>query len=198
MYACRYGNSQLLRILHEAGFTIDSNTIQNLLHLTLYSGTTDIIKDLLRRVEVSEVYITNMLRYSATLGKRDMAFFHMINGAMVRLGDSPNVTFVNIYPKENSLFSVDNDTKIFDPSNDYGNSLPFLEISDSKRKEKSNAYFAVVTELARLGKRYKFDLILEVLSKEKQQFSKLPRRDVFSFLQEKGSLASGVRDYLSN
>ena len=148
MYACRYGNSKLLKILHDLGFTIDKNTIGNLLHLTLYSGTTRIINDFLRRVEVSQSHLTSLLKYSATLNKREMAFFHLVNGAMVKVGEKEDVEYLNIFPKENCLWSSNTNKKIFEKSAGGGSiSIPFLEISDEKKKDKSNSYFSLIFEV---------------------------------------------------
>ena len=111
MYACRYGNLEMLLMLQEIGFTFDRNNTasSNLLHLSFYSYNIKIVRYLISNLELNMKEISQLIKFSGFLKKKDIALLLLLNGGYVvyssnDLGDSPsdnNVTYCfNVYPKE--------------------------------------------------------------------------------------------------
>lgn len=205
MYACRYGNSDIFRILYKLGFVIDENTIQNLLHLTLYSRTTRIISDFLRimskdeKIKVTQQHLKDLLNYSAKLGKEDMVFFHIVNGAMVIRKSSKGREFLNCYDRNNCLYSCESEDLKFDLTQTQV-TTPYFEIVDNNQdpNERSGSIQRKVSRAFSLAKTYKLDLICRLLQNSAGSLPNLPKRDVFKYLitQENDSVLNDIKTYL--
>lgn len=135
MYACRYGNFELLQIFYALGFKIDISNLVSLVHLTCYSENMKIIDYLLNDADISPLEMTNLLRISAMLIKQEIALYFMIHGGFF-IDDSAEpgavVQYMNVFPKQASAASKEE--PIVCSSKTEGNqSSKVLKISDQKK-----------------------------------------------------------------
>lgn len=85
MYACRYGNFELLRILENLGFTLEKHNTSSstLMHLTFYSDKLSLIRHLVLNLDLNNKDYTQMMKYSIFIKKKEITFFLFLNGGYV-------------------------------------------------------------------------------------------------------------------
>ena len=107
MYACRYGNLEMLMMLQKIGFTLDRNSTgpSNLLHLSLYSYNVKIVRYLISQLDIGMKDISQLIKFSGFLKKMDIALLLLLNGGYVVYSpsdsnkqDSSEVYCYNVYP----------------------------------------------------------------------------------------------------
>jgi hypothetical protein len=189
MYACRYGNYELLKIFKELGFIIDANNALSLLHLTCFSENMDIIKYLVSTVKLGGEGISSLLRISTVLNKREIGLYFFLNGGYIIDDTNParGEHYYNIYPNtyDDKTVLMSTETNQIVPSNN------IIKLSEPKK------IIEVYQNYLKHGVRYKFDFVSKLVKKYKGRGILENKFDtVISFLNENPDIQTDVRDFL--
>ena len=172
MYACRYGNFELLKIFSKLGFKIDQNNVPSLLHLTCYSENMKIIRYLLNQINLSSMEITSLLRISAVLNKQEITLFFMVNGGLVIDDSVSPPQFLNLYPKKEN-----EGVKLFDCRTGKESSGKELKIKNQKDNPRN-----IMLRIIPFAKKYKFDLVCRLMKDHKKTLKKNKYDKVIDFV----------------
>lgn len=185
MYACRYGNFELLKTFRKIGFKIDEKNVPSLLHLTCYSESIDIIKYLMNEINVnlSRKEVTSLLKISSILGKIEICLFFLVNGGLLIDDNSSRseIRYFNLHPRtiplENSERNLVKYFSIPDKGRD-GKRRQAEEVTgqELKTSDLKPSYRQSVSKVIPYAKKYKLELVMKMVKKRgvaKKKFGKI-------------------------
>ena len=161
MYACRYGNIELLLALKEIGFNFEKNssTMTTLLHLSFYSENMKVIRYLILSLDMCNKEVSQMAKYANVLKKPQILFFFLLNGGyianmfkMMGEGNSQIPMCFGVYPKEKSKEQIAQNQAIQpqpniagaqppQPKPDQAKASPYQYLSVDKDEDVTNETF---------------------------------------------------------
>ena len=104
MFACRYGNMDIIKFLRQVGFTIDKSSV----HTAIHGEDNSLFRYLQLQTDLNQKDVKEMLRYACIYRRKSFCFCYILENPfiMYHVGSGDNkadpgrTIYYNLYPQE--------------------------------------------------------------------------------------------------